>query len=133
MMRKTFYLEASTRTQDLLDTQRALRAAEYGIGSTWHEELASSHSSEPEAWITQRFEELNRCDALIVLCGDSVKTPLQELGSAGEFGWGGFFYTAFEIDPKEDMITVFMAQLHPADGQTLDRMFHALAYQAIVD
>jgi hypothetical protein len=77
MMRKTFYLEASTRTQDLLDTQRALRAAEYGIGSTWHEEVGSSHCSDPEGWITQRFEELNRCDALIVLCGHTLKIPLQ--------------------------------------------------------
>ncbi|MFN7996784.1 MAG: serine hydrolase domain-containing protein [Bryobacteraceae bacterium] len=64
---------------------------------------------------------------------NGVKTPLQELGSPGEFGWGGFFYTEYEIDPKEDMVTVFMAQLHPADGQTLDRMFHTLAYQAIID
>ncbi|MGD0579944.1 MAG: serine hydrolase domain-containing protein, partial [Bryobacteraceae bacterium] len=64
---------------------------------------------------------------------DGVKTPLAELGSPGEYNWGGFFYTTFNIDPKEDMITVFMAQLHPTGGLTLDRMFQVLAYQAIID
>jgi CubicO group peptidase (beta-lactamase class C family) len=64
---------------------------------------------------------------------DGVKTPLGELGSAGEYNWGGFFYTAFVIDPKEQMITVFMAQLHPGDDLTLDRLFHVLAEQAITD
>jgi CubicO group peptidase (beta-lactamase class C family) len=64
---------------------------------------------------------------------DGVKTPLAELGSSGEYNWGGFFYTAFVIDPKEQMITVFMAQLHPDGDLTLDRQFHVLAAQAVVD
>ena len=64
---------------------------------------------------------------------NGVKTPLAELGSPGEYNWGGFFYTKFNIDPKEDMITVFMAQLHPTGGLRLDRTFQVLAYQAIID
>jgi len=64
---------------------------------------------------------------------DGVKAPLGELGSPGEYNWGGFFYTAFVIDPKEQMITVFMAQLHPTGDLTLDRLFHVLAEQAITD
>jgi CubicO group peptidase (beta-lactamase class C family) len=64
---------------------------------------------------------------------DGIKAPLSELGSPGEYNWGGFFYTAFVIDPKEEMITIFMGQLHPSGDLTLDRQFHALAYQAIVD
>lgn len=64
---------------------------------------------------------------------DGVKSPLTELGSPGEYNWGGFFYTAFVVDPKEQMITVFMAQLHPTGDLNLDRLFHVLAYQAIVD
>jgi CubicO group peptidase (beta-lactamase class C family) len=62
-----------------------------------------------------------------------VKTPLAELGSPGEFGWGGFFYTSFLIDPKEEMVSIFMAQLHPTGDLNLDRVFHNLAYQAIID
>jgi len=64
---------------------------------------------------------------------DGVKTPLKELSSPGTFAWGGFFYTAFTIDPKEDMIVIFMGQLHPTGGLTLDSEVHALAYQSIVD
>jgi CubicO group peptidase (beta-lactamase class C family) len=64
---------------------------------------------------------------------DGVKSPLSELGSPGQYNWGGFFYTAFVIDPKEQMITVFMAQLHPTGDLNLDSLFHALAMQAIVD
>jgi CubicO group peptidase (beta-lactamase class C family) len=64
---------------------------------------------------------------------DGVKTPLHELGSSGAFGWGGFFYTAFSIDPKEEMIVIFMGQLHPTGDLELDKQVHELAYQAIAD
>ena len=64
---------------------------------------------------------------------DGVKGPLEELGSVGSFNWGGFFYTAFSIDPQEQMIVIFMAQLHPTGDLTLDKQVHELAYQAIND
>jgi len=62
-----------------------------------------------------------------------MKAPLDELGSVGDLGWGGFFYTTFSIDKKEDMIVVFMAQLHPTGGLRLDREVEVLAEQAIND
>ncbi|NDQ56760.1 MAG: beta-lactamase family protein [Acidipila sp.] len=64
---------------------------------------------------------------------EGVKAPLSELGSPGEYNWGGFFYTAFSIDPKEQIIVIFMAQLHPTGDLSLDRQVNALAYQAIID
>lgn len=64
---------------------------------------------------------------------DGIKGPLPELGSVGSYNWGGFFYTTFSIDPKEEMIVIFMAQLHPTGDLTLDRQVHELAYQAIND
>jgi len=64
---------------------------------------------------------------------DGIKAPLVELGTPGEFNWAGFFYTAFSIDPKEQMIVVFMGQLHPAGDLRLDHQVHELAYQAIID
>jgi len=64
---------------------------------------------------------------------EGIKTPLTELGSPGEFSWGGFFYTAFSVDPKEEMIVIFLCQLHPTGGLELDRQVHELAYQAIND
>jgi len=59
--------------------------------------------------------------------------PLAELGTPGSYDWGGFFYTAFSVDPKEQMIVIFMGQLHPTGDLELDRQVHELAYQAIVD
>jgi len=64
---------------------------------------------------------------------EGVKAPLSELGSPGAYNWGGFFYTSFSIDPKEQMIVIFMAQLHPEGGLTLNEQVHTLAYQAIND
>ena len=61
---------------------------------------------------------------------DGVKTPLHELGSTGQYQWGSFFYTGFTVDPKEDLITVFMAQLHPGAPNTQGK-FHTLAYAAL--
>jgi CubicO group peptidase (beta-lactamase class C family) len=56
---------------------------------------------------------------------------LRELGSVGAFYWGGFYYTSFVIDPKEDLVAVFMAQLHPTGGLNLDSKAINLAYQAL--
>jgi CubicO group peptidase (beta-lactamase class C family) len=64
---------------------------------------------------------------------DGVRSPLAELGSPGEYNWGGFFYTKFAVDPKEQLIVIFMGQLHPTGDLTLDRQVLALAYQAIID
>jgi CubicO group peptidase (beta-lactamase class C family) len=64
---------------------------------------------------------------------EGVKVPLAETGSTGEYRWGGLYYTAFSIDPKDQMIVIFMAQLHPTGGLTLDRQVKALAYQAIIE
>ena len=62
---------------------------------------------------------------------DSVR--LKELGSVGTYYWGGFYYTSFVIDPKEDLIAIFMAQLHPTGGLDLSGKAITLAYQAIKD
>jgi CubicO group peptidase (beta-lactamase class C family) len=64
---------------------------------------------------------------------DGVKAPLPELGSPGEYKWGGFFYTTFSVDPKEQMIVIFMAQLHPSGDLHLNEEVKVLADQAIID
>ena len=56
-----------------------------------------------------------------------------ELGSIGDHGWGGYWYTKFFIDPREAMVGVFMCQLHPAGGLRLNDLFGVLARQAIVE
>ena len=56
-----------------------------------------------------------------------------ELESLGTYSWGGIFNTIFYVDPKEDMICIFMNQLFPQDHLTVRRQFRVLAYQAIND
>jgi CubicO group peptidase (beta-lactamase class C family) len=64
---------------------------------------------------------------------NSESRYLTELGSVGGFYWGGFYYTDFVIDPKEDMIAVVMAQLHPTGDINVNARVIRLAYQAIND
>jgi CubicO group peptidase (beta-lactamase class C family) len=63
----------------------------------------------------------------------SEPRQLTELGSVGSYYWGGFYYTTFVIDPKEDLIAIFLGQMNPAGGLNLDSKAITLAYQAIRD
>ena len=64
---------------------------------------------------------------------EGVKAPLDEAGTPGEFDWYGFYYTSFFVDPKEQMIVIFMAQLHPEGGLRLNRQVDVLAHQALIE
>ncbi len=55
------------------------------------------------------------------------------LGSAGEFTWGGYGGTFFWVDPKEEIVAVYMSQAPGPSRQYYRRLFKALVYQAIVD
>ena len=57
---------------------------------------------------------------------------LGELGSEGEYNWGGAAGTRFWIDPAEELIGVFMVQILP-HRTTLGSEFRNFVYQAIVD
>ena len=46
-------------------------------------------------------------------------SQLTELGSVGSFSWGGFYFTSFVIDPKEDLVAIFMGQMNPTGGLNL--------------
>ncbi|HET9528879.1 MAG TPA: serine hydrolase domain-containing protein [Blastocatellia bacterium] len=56
-----------------------------------------------------------------------------EPGSIGQYGWGGFYYTNFFVDPEEKMIGIIMSQLFPSNNVGLHERFRVLAYQAIAD
>ncbi len=55
-------------------------------------------------------------------------------GSQGEYRWGGAGGTAFWVDPKEQMVVVWMAQGQPGPRRNEDReLFRNLVQAAIVD
>jgi CubicO group peptidase (beta-lactamase class C family) len=54
-------------------------------------------------------------------------------GSEGEYRWGGAAGTAFWIDPKENMIGVFLINVLPPAGIPAGEQFKRMAYEALVD
>lgn len=54
-------------------------------------------------------------------------------GSAGEFAWGGAATTSFWIDPKEDLIVIFMTQVLPSSAYPVRRELRTMIYAAITD
>ena len=54
-----------------------------------------------------------------------------ELGSVGEFMWGGAYHTSFWVDPLEKLTVVYMTQVLPAPGLDDFGKVRALIYQAI--
>lgn len=54
-------------------------------------------------------------------------------GSVGEYTWGGFAGTYFWIDPREELIGIFMSQAPGPMRVQYRKLFKQLVYQAIVD
>ena len=54
-------------------------------------------------------------------------------GSPGQYAWGGAASTAFWIDPREELIVIFMTQLLPSSTYPIRRELQALVNSAIVD
>jgi CubicO group peptidase (beta-lactamase class C family) len=55
------------------------------------------------------------------------------LGSAGEFGWGGAYGTQFWVDPKEQLVVIFMAHTPGSQRAHYRQLIGSLVLQAIVD
>lgn len=53
-------------------------------------------------------------------------------GSVGEYGWGGAYGSTYWVDPKEDMVVVYMKQLIPSNNLDDQNKLRTLVYQAIV-
>jgi CubicO group peptidase (beta-lactamase class C family) len=62
---------------------------------------------------------------------DPAKTLIP--GSAGDFFWGGMASTFFWIDPKEELIGIFMTQLMPSSTYPVRRELRTMVYSAIDD
>ncbi|MEZ4859847.1 MAG: serine hydrolase domain-containing protein [Caldilineaceae bacterium] len=58
---------------------------------------------------------------------------VQQLGSVGNYGWGGAANTNFWIDPVEQLVGILMLQFMPSDTYPVVVDFRNLAYQALVD
>jgi CubicO group peptidase (beta-lactamase class C family) len=69
--------------------------------------------------------------------GLGFATTLDEVAAgafgAGDFFWGGLASTIFWVDPKEDLIVIFMTQLVPSATFNFRGQLKNIVYSAIVD
>jgi len=61
---------------------------------------------------------------------DPVKT--QSLTDEGEYGWGGAASTVFWVNPKEEMIVIFLTQLLPSSTYQVRRELRSLVYSSLM-
>ena len=54
-------------------------------------------------------------------------------GNPGEFTWGGAFSTYFWVDPREALFGIFMTQFDLNDYYPINKQFHQLVYQALIE
>ncbi|CAN5887701.1 serine hydrolase domain-containing protein [soil metagenome] len=68
--------------------------------------------------------------------GFEVRTKAGEAalpGSVGEYGWAGNAGTLFWIDPKEQLIALYMVQVSDPDRVALRNQFRTMVQSAIID
>jgi CubicO group peptidase (beta-lactamase class C family) len=58
---------------------------------------------------------------------------IHSYGSKGLYGWSGAASTIFNVDPKEELVILFMTQLVPIGTLPVDPELRTLVYQALVD
>ena len=56
-----------------------------------------------------------------------------QMGSLGEYGWGGAYHTSYWVDPNEELIVVYFTQLIPAQNIDDHGKLRTQVYQAIID
>ena len=62
-----------------------------------------------------------------------VKEDDTKFGSKGTFGWGGMFGTYFRVDPKENMVYIYMTQSFETYRLKLAEKFRGLVYESIIE
>lgn len=54
-------------------------------------------------------------------------------GTAGDYFWGGAASTFFWVDPREELICIFMTQVIPSSAYPVRRQLRTLVYSAFTD
>jgi CubicO group peptidase (beta-lactamase class C family) len=55
------------------------------------------------------------------------------MGSVGEYGWSGAAGTTFWVDPKEQLVGIYMVQASAEDTRFLRNQFRSMVQAAIID
>jgi CubicO group peptidase (beta-lactamase class C family) len=52
-------------------------------------------------------------------------------GSVGEYGWGGAYHSSYWVDPKEQLVVIYLAQLIPSNDLDDHERVRMAVYQAL--
>jgi CubicO group peptidase (beta-lactamase class C family) len=89
-------------------------------------QMTENQIGELKPWITSHGDKFGY--------GFGVVSPAgKDVASVGTYGWGGIFYTYFLVDPKKDLVAVFMTQVYPTDHLKLHEEFERRVYKALAD
>ncbi|MFL6448915.1 MAG: hypothetical protein ACJ746_14690 [Bryobacteraceae bacterium] len=77
------FLEAPSRTQELLNIKWTLKAAGFRIGSTWHDDSGIASTVSKDHWDEKGIEQLQACDSLVVICGSDTAAAASAAMIAG--------------------------------------------------
>lgn len=103
-------------------------------GGTWDNKVYLSRKT-LELMTTNQVGDLHQAPGQGFGFGFGITTDLadgKQLGSVGQYYWGGAYCTYFFVDPKEEMVAILMTQLQPYTNY-YGEMLRQFAYQAIVD
>ncbi|MEK9613088.1 MAG: serine hydrolase, partial [Flavobacteriaceae bacterium] len=56
-----------------------------------------------------------------------------QMGSVGEYGWGGAYHSTYWVDPQEELVVVYFTQLIPALDIDDHGKLRTQIYQSIID
>jgi CubicO group peptidase (beta-lactamase class C family) len=91
--------------------------------------MRTSHTGNLDMWLGNPGDGFGLGFGVIKDLGQASEM----VGSPGTYYWGGFFSTTFWVDPKEDLIGIFMTQFRPFNPHNILQQFRVLTYQAIAD
>jgi len=127
----------STATDYMRFAQMLLNAGELDaarlLGRKTVELMRTNHLPDESIPIQIRPHTLHGCGfglgfRVLVLAAQAGR-----LGSAGEFGWGGYASTSFMVDPAEGLVGLLLTQLAPSRYYPIRDDFKVMVYQALVD
>jgi hypothetical protein len=131
------YLEAPSRTQELLNMKWTLKSAGFRVASTWHETQESTSSLlSKDHWDAKGVEQLYACHSLVVIRGKDDKAVPEMAMIAGlalarglQVVWIGppvaalnAFRAVSQFNTAEDYQKQILQQMHFQSASAAERL-----------
>lgn len=98
------------------------------LGRKTVEQMFKNHTGDLPIWLRGPGNGFGLGYSVVLDSGEAATSQ-----SEGSVSWGGAFNTIFWIDPKEELVAVFMSQLRPYTHLNVRSDFISTVNQAIID